>query len=364
MGAYIFCIFSTLLLNICAEIVIKNRKNRLGIFFLTCSLVVLCTVAGVRTIDVGTDIRVYVTRLAAVAEETDFIHYMMKPDSHFLFGALVYGGYLFRNYNILLFIIELAVCLPVYIYAYKEKEHASLTINILIFVLSMYCTSYNLIRQSIAISICILSYHYYKSGKIKIAWMIIGIAVLFHTTALVFWGIYMIRFVLDQKSENKCLAMMFILFVSLVGFIFAEKIISFTSYAYYLNNQELMREFSFGSVLKRVFWVIAAYLTNRLMHSGNSHYKDSEMSIYMFLYALILNFMSFHIPGMGRLGYYFYDFALFLLIPIIPKMVKPKMIGNIIIFLILFSFWWNMTFIVNDSSGVYPYKTEIFHLLN
>ena len=80
--------------------------------------------------------------------------------------------------------------------------------------------------------------------------------------------------------------------------------------------------------------------------------------------SLILTITSFKIPGTGRLGYYFNNISYFLLIFEIPKAFCQKkeiMIGILIIVSLL---WWNMTAVPNDSSQVYPYKSDIVTWLN
>lgn len=364
MKAYVLCIFTSLILDVIAEYFLNHKKKKYGLFFLALSLFVVCYIAGVRSIYCGTDVRGYVTRLTSIALNHSLIDYITMPDSHLLFGVVVYIGYLFKDYNILLFIIELAVALPIYVYAYKEKDNISLSMTLMAFMLVMYCTSFNLIRQSIAISFCVLSYYFYKKKKVRTVVILILVAAMFHKTALIFVAIYILRYVLEKKSVNKVYLIMFIMAATLIFIVFADRIIGLTSYKFYLNNVDYMREFSIGSIIKRLFWVLISISLLRVISSKSFIKVDTEMSLYMFIYTVLFTIMSFYIPGMGRLGYYFYDFGVFLIIPGFIRLIRPRRIAYLIFFFILFVFWWNMTCVPNDSSGVYPYMSEIANFLN
>ena len=202
MKAYVICVVSTYIINLLAEIMLKKKHKFMGFLFLALSLFVFAFIAGVRDMYVGTDVRGYVVRLANLSTGKDFISYIFSSDSHALFGVLVYVGYIFRNINFLLFCIEVIVCIPIYIYAYKVRDTLSLSLIIMVFALTMYCTSYNLIRQSIAISILILSYYYYSTDSKKKSYILVGIASLFHITGLVFLTVFFMNEIIKKKSEK------------------------------------------------------------------------------------------------------------------------------------------------------------------
>lgn len=368
MKAYVICVVSTLLLDLLAEYLLKKNKKRIGCTVLVISMLVLCIIAGVRDITVGTDVRGYVMRLVSVAQEKNFITYMLNPNSHALFGIIVYVGYLFRDINFLLFFIEVAVCLPVYIYAYKERNDSSLALILSTFVMTMYCTSYNLIRQSMAISILILAYQYFKNEEKKKSYILVFMAALIHITSLAFCAVFVMYNIVKKKSEKKYVYILeTFLVISLLSF-FSEQIIGVTSFDYYIDNANYMREWSIGSILKQLFWVAIAIFTflnvTKNKKLRGKRVVDAELSIYLFVFSLMLIFMSFSIPGMGRLGYYFYDLAIIITIPNLLRIAKPKWIMFVLLNILLFYLWWHMTCVPNDSAGIYPYTSNLVHFLN
>ena len=361
MKAYLICIFLTTILGLMAEYFFKKDDDKLGIAMLVISLLASCFIAGVRNINVGTDVRVYVVRLAELSQKTAFLDFVLTPTNHMLFGVCVYLGYLFDDYNILLFFIELLICIPIYLYSYKERKNTSVSVNLLIFMLSMYCVSFNLIRQSLASSICILSYHYYRKGEHKKAYYLVVAASLFHKTALIWFAIYFIRMILQKNTKNKKLGILAILLFTILMPLFITKIISATSFAFYLNNETLMRTFSVGSIIKRLFWLLLSLF---ILSYSKKDRNENSMAVFMSLFALVFTIMSFSIPGTGRLAYYFGDFCLFLCVPAFIKVLKPHWIPKALILILLFGLWWNMTCVPNDSSNVYPYMSSLCPFLN
>lgn len=367
MKAYIICIILVSFLNIINEKVFlkKNEKIPLGSILLSImSLFVLCFIAGVRNLNVGTDVNVYVTRLIDVINHSpNIITYLKNSNSDFLFALLVYIGYLSKNISVVLFTIELAVALPIYIYSYYERKNKSFTINILIFLLTMYCISFNLMRQSIAISICILSYLFFNRKNYKKSMLCLIIAIFFHKTSLVFIVALFINFFIKSNMKHKSIFVFLTILLMMFISIFMDNIVALTSYSDYLIRTDLMRNFSLGSILKKVFWVMLGMICLNIGKDTERNHNTTIAVIFAFI-SLILTITSFRIPGTGRLGYYFNNISHFLLIFEIPKAFKEKREVMFTLLIILTVLWWNMTAVDNDSSKVYPYCSDYVQFLN
>ena len=365
MKAYIICIIVVTLINVISEQLLKRNNKKIGILLLGISLFVICFIAGVRSQEVGTDVNVYVTRLINVSESSaGFFQYIKNANSDLFFAILIYFGYLFKDINVVLFFIELAAALPIYIYAYLERKNQSLTVTVLIFLLTMYCTSLNLMRQSIAISICLLAYHYFNEKHYKKATVTLLIATLFHKTALIFVIAFFINYLINKKIEKKG-NLIFIFVICMVFFsLFMDKFIALTSYSDYLESENLMRTFSIGSILKKLFWIGLGIISIRYRSNDEKKYNNVLVGTILAVVSLILTILSFKIPGTGRLGYYFNDVSYFLLVQAIPQSFKQKKEVLIALILILALLWWNMTAVDNDSSKVYPYHSDLVLFLN
>lgn len=366
MKAYVLVFIVATFFNLMCEKLFfkKNSQKKLIPFILILfSIFSLCFVAAVRDLSVGTDIYVYVTRLYNVSlNYTNIFSYLKNCNSDLLFALVVYLGSLTKNINIVLFLIQLVGLIPIYMYAYKVRDKFSFSLNILIYLLTMYCVSFNLMRQSIAISFCILSYYYYdEDNKKKGLLLLLLTAALFHKTALIFLFAFIINSIV--KSDNK--DRYFFIFVLIMGMLivsfFMKDIVSISSYSDYLYLDS--REFSMGSIIKRLFWIFLVLLGFRVSKEKKSKDKFIISMIFL-LISLFTTITSFSIPGTGRLGFYFTDVAYFLFMFDIPKCFKQKKPVTLLIFTALIGLWWISTAVPSDSSRVYPYKSDIINFLN
>ncbi len=364
MKAYIICIIITLILNFFAEKSFKRNNKILGLSFLGISLFTLCFIAGVRNLTVGTDVNVYVSRLIHVSNNSiDIFNYLKNSNSDLLFALLIYLGNLSKSAHFVLFLIELAVALPIYIYAYKTKEKNSLSITILIFFLTMYCVSFNLMRQSIAIAICILAYYYFNNKHKNQAYFLVIIASLFHKTALIVIVALFINWMIKSKIKYKSFLMFLTIVCLIFSGLFMDKIVMLTSYSKYLNLSNFMRSFSWGSILKIIFWIVLGILSYN-KGVDKEHKQDTLIAIMFAIISLVLTITSFKIPGTGRLGYYFTDLFYFIIIFEIPRSFKQRKTILFFVVSILALLWWKMTAVENDISRVNPYKSDIIKFLN
>ena len=142
-----------------------------------------------------------------------------------------------------------------------------------------------------------------------------------------------------------------------------ENIISATDYSSYLSNQDYMREFSIGSVAKRALFVIL-WIICLSKKNDDADRRSIILGLMFSSVSLFCTIMSFKIPGMGRMGYYFFDVNNFMIIGMLPKRFSSKKMATLGIAVVYMLLWWNMTCVPNDPAGVYPYKSNIMTMLN
>lgn len=365
MKAYVFVIIVTFIINLVNEFLLMKKDKKFKIFnwiLYLLSLIIICSVAGARTVDVGTDVKGYVYRLVNLAKTSPFFFYLKNSQSDLLFALLVYIGYLTKNINMVLFVIELAVAIPIFIYAYLERKRLSFTLCILIFLLTMYCQSLSMMRQSIAISLTILAYYFLDKNNVKKSLFIVLIAFLFHKTALIFLLIILISKIINKGKYNVYYTFLTILLLLIVT-PFIDNLVSHSIYSNFLSDDAIVKQFSIGSIVKRfVFFIMWIMCINKA--NSSKKLNDISVGIIISIFSLYCTIMSFVIPGMGRLGYYFYDLNCILIFYYFPFKFKQKKFVTVMTILMYLGLWWNMTAVPNDTSNVYPYKSEIINFLN
>lgn len=370
MRAYILCIIIVTLINILNEFVFKSKTGKFTLFnkfLFVISLLIPCVIAGARDITVGTDVRGYVLRLSnVVSSSPNFIHYLMNANSDIFFSILVYIGYFSKNFNVLLFFIELAVALPIYLYAYLEKDKIPFTVNILVFLLTMYCLSLSMMRQSIAMSICILSFHFIEKKNYNKSIFLIIISLLFHKTGFVFFAIFITYYLFNRKDKNSLSKLLYLVLevtALLLVSPFIDKIIGSTMYSSYLSYYENFRGFSIMSLLKKLLFV-GLWGFCILSSRNKSDYEISWFGLCISIISLFCVYESFTYSGMGRIGYYFSNLSSILIVREFAKKFKQKRIIMIVLLIGYSILWWNMTYVINDPASIYPYTSSSFDFLN
>lgn len=363
MKAYLICIIGATLINFINEKLFLGKRKIISLLLFFISLLFICGIAGARNITVGFDITVYVTRLYNLAVSSDLIKFITHCNSDILFALLVYIGSIFKNINLVLFLIEFAVSLPIYIYAYKMKDkyNASFTAIILVFLLTMYCTSLSMMRQSIAMSICVLSYFYYDNNEKKKAYLIFLLACLFHKTAIIFLTIFIINKIIKSNVKDKNMLKFMLIAMIILLCLFVKPLVSLTAYSNYLELSS--RAFSVGAILKRVFWLVLIILCRDKV-KDNEYSNNLSVITILLIVGLLTTIMSFYTSGVGRIGYYFIDLANFLIILEVPKKFSEKKLILIVLLIIYGVLWWKSTCVVDDPSRVYPYRSDMVDFLN
>lgn len=367
MKAYIICFVLTLFFAWLADQFKNEKKKIIPILFLCMACFIPCFIAGIRSLDIGKDVYGYFMVLyKGFLNGYSFGAMLDIANVEVGFAFVVYLTSIFHNVHFCLFVIELLVCIPIFIVAYKNKDKISITMTITIFLLTLYCLSFNLLRQSIAISLIIYSISLFNEEKYKKSFIILILASLFHMTSLVCLICFGVLYICDKKHNNRVFILSVSLFCLIIFTLFFDKILAILPFKYsaYFSSEYATSSFSFMSVIKKLFWISFGVLyISRITNKKSKKYANTMACVYFLLIDLILYFMTLKVSSAGRLGYYFIYIFNFNIIPYFKNIFKKKELFNFITVLILVFFWFNMT-IINNSDGTYPYKSEIAPILS
>jgi len=144
------------------------------------SFLIMLLIGGLRGISVGTDTINYKDLYSGVELKGFEVGY------YYLNDYIISHGY---NFQIMIFISMLLCLFPVFFVSSKLSSRPLLSVTLYV-LLYFYFNSFNVMRQSIAISLFFLAlYFYHKNNKSGYIISII-VAALFHTTALIVLVIY------------------------------------------------------------------------------------------------------------------------------------------------------------------------------
>lgn len=347
--------------------------------FAVCSSIIAvtvpCILATMRDCSVGADVSTYVQLNYNVAiNARDFIEFYnsqiipVEP----LFSLLIFWGAKLNNIGYVFMTIEILIIVPIYLVLYYRRNNVSMAMGMAIFYFLFYNFSLCGMRQSIAMSFLILSYHYLTQKKYVKAVFYSIIAYLFHSSViliiLMVGACYYIYTRSIQKRRILC-GVAIIFFVVLFLFynkitVFLAKIVGIINlrYSYYILHYGNIYQGHVWSnipitdlLCKTVLILIVVFFyirTNKF--NAKEKYMVSMMLIGRYFVIFNANFYE-----SLRLAYYF-DYLLILFVPYVKKCVKKNWINQLLINLVIlipaFLYWYYFIMIIG------AYQTNVYML--
>ena len=142
--AYIICfIFTTLFAYLSQKQFDKDNK-KIGILYAFLTIFIPSFIAGIRSLDVGRDVNIYITPTIKAATSNSFMTYLGMTtelfDIEIGYKILVYLiTRISTSPNFLLFILQFLTVSFIYLFAYKSRGKSSITFIIIIYLLLWYC---------------------------------------------------------------------------------------------------------------------------------------------------------------------------------------------------------------------------------
>ena len=384
MIIYIICFLISCLL---IKISNKQKSNKILYHILNTIAVLLpCILAGLRSTTIGTDVEVYLDKIFESAKNSsNFSDYLNGSwwliyrtrhvyDYEIGFTTLVYLiQKITNNIHFVLFFIQALTVVPIYLGLRKvEGFESKIPFAMLIFYLSLYNTSLNIMRQMISISIifygtCCLMYS--KRGTIKFLISYI-LSCCFHDSAIFYIVIFVLYKILNIKLGEKlylrlndrikisykALIVIIIMTMSLLIMFNTEflmnvlKELGFKQYNWLKGSFE----FSFSKVIRVLPIIVSLVVCSKYYIK-----KDKNAYMYIILFALaviVSEFSSINIYG-ERLSYVFQIFNT-ILVPTLCNSHPNKNVNRILKALLIcyyFAYWYYY-FAYTNSSETIPYK--------
>lgn len=234
---------------------------------------------------------------------------------YIILNKVVY--YTFNSYSFLVFLIS---CFVVFLnIRFIKKYSKNVFLSVLMFyTIGVYLLSFNLMRQSIAISVFLLSLDALIEKRFYKYIFYTLLASLFHLSAIFMIPMYTI---LNVKKRKHVLV---VLLISLVAFIGLNNIVLLVQnyfYSYYSEDSYGMYGYSFKSVLLPVLLIILASFL-RFLTSENS--EQEHVYFNMLLMYLIFSLFGLKIMNVQRISFYFLSGSVIL----VPNLINKLPIKN------------------------------------
>ncbi len=335
----------------------KTNLSRIGLC--TVCFFLLVSVEAVRALDVGIDLPMYIRYFLAVGKV-----------NHNRFEI----GYFYLNRFIKLFSdnpqvfvgsVSVITNLGPFFVIYKKAEKPEMSI-ILYFLHNFYFMTFNTIRQSIAVSLILISYIFFDDAKYIRTLLFIVSAMFFHNSAVIFFIAFIGYFVFKYIKKKRNIMLLF-LGVSYFSYIFVlpylKKYAFSGYYSYYRSNlsSHFIEANNFGSVLYvLVYLTISIWGISCIKKSKNIPDNQYYFQLCCMFIATGCSLLSIQIELLSRFTHYFAIFSILFL----PKVILIKKENNsrygqlytVMVYSVAFLYWICIAWFRPQWFGAIPYS--------
>ena len=315
-----------------------NKKNKK--IFLVLSFSIPMIISGIRY-NVGTDYVNYIN------------YYKWNSYISLSFSIISKIAHLFYSYQVI-FIIYSFLFLFFIFKGLKNIKKEARTFAYFCFLFLFFTTSFNIVRQMLAISIVFYSYKYMLNNDFKKYLIFILMASFFHNSALICIPFYILLNNKNNKYKFITLLLTIIIVLNLQSIInLITRIELFSHYSMYLNSYS-------NGISNRVFFLDFIILLYFFINKKSliNYDINNDKLYYIFLIYIVLLLSGFISPFIKRISLYFSISRLYLLpsIPYSYKKNKDKLLNyfGIIIYCFLY---FIVTIYVFKQGDIIPYKS-------
>lgn len=375
MLIYLFIFICSAFLFYLSEKPELAKYRKCFVFF---AIVLPSILAGLRSENVGVDVKIYAIPIYSAASASDnliqFIqNQLVIGNKDFGFNVLNYFlSRLTNDYHFGLFAYQMITLTFIYLgyKNYEKKFGAPLWLCILLYLLLLYNPSLNIMRQCIAVSIlfygitCMFNKRYVRTI------LFIFVAILFHSSAILGIPIALMYLFLcretcpDMKTQIIkssvliCCGLLFVLLFPTLLKMVVNLGILHSRYLDYLpggtwSTIGVDSSINILSVMPSLFYLLLILMAFRKM---NEYKKESLFLTFSSLIILLLDFSPLYANYLTRAGYYFLPFQAVMLADIAdicPAKYKKFYVLMIIAAMLVV---WIVTVVILGYYGTIPYE--------
>lgn len=317
-----------------------------SLFLYSIIAIIMYFTFGLRDVSVGTDTKNYIQMFNIINSngvDGILISEVVEP-AWLMLNKIIY--YLGGTWSDMILVSGLIVLLPVFFTFWKFSANPFLSL-LLYYLLGFYFSSFNILRQMIAVSIVFFAYSkYFNDKKILPYCIFVLLASSFHFSALVSFSIpILVKYV--RPTFSKAIVLFPISLI--VGFYvipaFLYQIPVFGKYAVYLTG-EVLNSVSETQIL---FNIVA------LIFLSSSDKENDYLKLF-YISVLLMNLFGFS-EVIVRSVFYFQVSVLLLSSNLNCKYNSNKLILELVI--LLYGILFFSRILANNSMDILPYATSI-----
>lgn len=333
---------------------LKKNKNSKRIF-LVVSFIILATISGFRTVDVGMDTEQYYRAYQRINSYNSIIDaFNERYEKGFV--VLCYTlGKISSDPQVLIFVTSIFINFCVLRFIDKNSKNVVYSVFLYI-TLNFYFSYMNIMRQAISICFLLLSYQNLREKKYFLYFVDVIFAILFHSSAIL--GLL---FIIADKFEYKKKYNKFLIPLFIIIFIFGRNILMLLTKFSPRLLEYVGGDYDFSNYFGTL---IIALMSFGILYFGNNilqNKKDKDIAEYNFLQKIIILNVIFAVLGirvniLSRFVQYFSIFQI-IWIPNIFSIMKKNKQEFQLLFSIIFILYWVIIMIYRPEwYGVVPYE--------
>lgn len=348
MIAYVYllvCITIVKILQTRGKIVLNNRfpnsekQNEQDRLFLIISFLFIVLLSSFRSYHVGPDTIQYLQHFERTCKGYS-IHLDERFESGYKFLVYIVSR-LSYNEQFFLTIMALIINIPIarFIYKYSTNKFLSVVLYITIGSFTFQLTG---LRQSIAMSLCLIAIDFVLSRKLLPFVCIVIFAALFHKSAILFLPVYLFGYKVIRKKRIIVLIMVMItMFFSSIIF---ENVGVFLGYEEYINSYGV-KNFGGWTIVLILIITLVLYLVVKNNSLTYDYYeKSNNIFFVVVIFALALYLMRYQVRVAERVSLYYRQAVIVLLPNAISRLNNDKtvIILNVlcsVLATLLFFYW-------------------------
>lgn len=341
----------------CNKIVeIKSFKYKIQYIMLFLLAITPSVFIAARRSNVGTDYFVY-EMIYNTYSSVDFIFFKKLAIEYGYYLINYFSASIFNDFHGVLFISATLTVGIAFAAIIKNRKFISITFAMLIFYLLLYPPMLNGIRQLIAVSIIMYGYSYIVERKLLKFILVVVVASLFHSTALLFLPFYLLVTKFNSKTYILRRVIYFILLIAGVIFmsVLLEAVSELSIFSKYFNVYVAGSD---ANLLNQIMLRLPIFIPLALFSSVLSK-KNKELEFYYLLYFMEIIFIiigTYYVWAV-RLTYYIIPSQI-ILVPAIVRNIKNK--NSRILLSLYFVIWYVIyfayVFYIKGNDGIFPYN--------
>lgn len=314
----IIFLISTILLHYGYKFEMKEKIYQGAVLYVL-ALALPAFLAGLRSLEIGTDIKTYVEPLYKIAEHNNiFRYYCNSFVSNFYRTnvANVEPGYsllifvcakIFPTINGALFISHSFILFFVFMGIKKIDFGYDYAFPMLVFYLLFYNETLNMVRQSMALALIFYGFNYIIKGNYKKYIFICVFAILFHVSAVI--GVFILLFYIFYYWQGKRWKSVLIITILLLCLSFWEDLVQFlisfglipSRYIHYVFGDVDMWKLRNTTIIKIPILLIGLVYYKTLKRKNSEYTFLTLLAVFDILFAQLKNIQVYAY----RIGLYF-----------------------------------------------------------